>query len=325
MKTKAIIFSLLLPGFGLFYLGYPKLFLKVYFFGISLNILASNLSLNLYLYLLNILFFLAFIIFNLHLTIKKVKEPRESRYRKPVFFIFAFISGLLISWFATEPPIRNINTACQPTGGMEPTIQVDEKFKYRFTDNFRRGDIVLFKQKLNLDYIYIKRLVGLPGDSIKVVDGRVFIDGQLNDNYILKLEEGLLEYHKKEIEEYVYNSRNSVNKLEQTKSKSFKFMNNLTKQEMDKAFDRPFQLFGSVYLPKKGDKIKLDSTNISVYKHLWNHENTDLNRNGDKLELIINEDYYFVLGDNRFNSHDSQFFGFLPKSHFLGKYLFTLY
>ncbi len=84
-----------------------------------------------------------------------------------------------------------------PSGSMEPTLQIDdrlvvEKISYRFNPP-KHGDIIVFQapQKA-LDVVgstsndaYIKRVIGLPGDTIEVKQGQVFLNGTvLEENYI---------------------------------------------------------------------------------------------------------------------------------------------
>jgi signal peptidase I len=84
-----------------------------------------------------------------------------------------------------------------PSGSMLPTLQIDdrlvvEKISYHFNPP-QRGDIVVFRAPQEaLDLVgstshdaYIKRVVGLPGETIEIKDGTVFIDGKaLEENYL---------------------------------------------------------------------------------------------------------------------------------------------
>ena len=84
-----------------------------------------------------------------------------------------------------------------PSGSMKPTLQIDdrlvvEKISYRFNPP-KRGDIIVFQApKKALEVVgsttndaYIKRVIGLPGDTIEVKEGQVFLNGDvLEENYI---------------------------------------------------------------------------------------------------------------------------------------------
>lgn len=95
--------------------------------------------------------------------------------------VIALISALLINRFV-------IYKVSSPTESMENTILVGEKvwtyrLAYLFTDP-ERGDIVVFPAPDNEDEDYIKRIIGLPGETIEGKDGIVFIDGvALKENY----------------------------------------------------------------------------------------------------------------------------------------------
>jgi signal peptidase I len=78
-----------------------------------------------------------------------------------------------------------------PSDSMLPTLEegdrlVVEKISYRFSSP-RRGDIIVFypPAKLNFDGAYIKRVIGLPGDRIRIADGKVIVNGiPLQEDYI---------------------------------------------------------------------------------------------------------------------------------------------
>lgn len=81
-----------------------------------------------------------------------------------------------------------------PSGSMLPTLQINDRLIIdKITYNFRapqRGDIVVFSptpalQQQNFHDAFIKRVIGLPGDTVEVKGGRVYVNGQaLRENYI---------------------------------------------------------------------------------------------------------------------------------------------
>ncbi|MAD97061.1 MAG: signal peptidase I [Flavobacteriaceae bacterium] len=86
--------------------------------------------------------------------------------------------------------------------------------------------------------------------------------------------------------------------------------------------------FGPIYIPKKGATVTLNAETIPFYEQvIKNYENNDLVINGD--EIFINgskatsytfqQDYYWLVGDNRHNSLDARYWGFVPFDHVLGK------
>lgn len=191
----------------------------------------------------------------------------------------AIIAALLIRSFLVEP-------FSIPSGSMYPTLKVGDylfvskssygfsrhSFPYSFPiipkrvfyDSPQRGDVVVFKTPEDDSTDYIKRLIGLPGDKIKIESNKIYI----NDILIKR----------KKISEENYKTF-KVERFEETlpNGKSYQ-----------------------VYEIK--DPLPYYETN-------------------NFPEIIIPDNYFFVLGDNRDNSQDSRFIGNIPKSNLVGKAL----
>ena len=89
--------------------------------------------------------------------------------------------------------------------------------------------------------------------------------------------------------------------------------------------------FGPLYIPKAGDKIDLNIKTLPLYKKIiTDYEFNDLKVidediliNGIKEnEYVFKQDYYWMMGDNRYNSEDSRVWGFVPFDHVLGRPVF---
>lgn len=93
-------------------------------------------------------------------------------------------------------------------------------------------------------------------------------------------------------------------------------------------------LFGPVWLPRRGDSIVLNPNNAVLYRSVIEEmEDHHMEVRGDSVfvdgslcsHYVFSQDYYFMMGDSRMNSRDSRIFGFVPSKNVIGKVVLTLY
>lgn len=105
-------------------------------------------------------------------------EEKTSLFKEILGWVIPFAAALLIAIFIKDYLIINANV---PSGSMENTIMtgdrlIGNRLAY-LKNNPERGDIVIFHYPDNEEEIYVKRVIGLPGETVEIRDGQIYIDG----------------------------------------------------------------------------------------------------------------------------------------------------
>jgi signal peptidase I len=127
-------------------------------------------------------------------------------------------------------------------------------------ERIKRGDVVVFRYPLDPKQHFVKRVIGTPGDHIRLINKRVFVNGQmLNEPYA------------------IHRMRN-------------------------------FDSFR--------DNFPTGDIAMGHLGGAWSQELQRLTENG---QLIVPDGFYFVMGDNRDDSSDSRYWGFVPRENIVGR------
>ncbi|QCI20400.1 signal peptidase I [Buchnera aphidicola (Brachycaudus cardui)] len=202
-----------------------------------------------------------------------------------------------------------------PSGSMMPTLLVGdfilvEKFSYGIkepitqttlieTNQPRRGDIVVFKHPIDYNVDYIKRIIGLPGDKIKYDINKKHIKicpHYLDNNHCQK--KIIIKYSKTK-------KSNFVQKI------YFFNKNNLIQEK---------EVYNSLYFNIVQETINNTKHNILLLNGIQDvKKDYYQQKNMPKLTWIVPKGKYFMMGDNRDNSLDSRYWGFVPERNLVGK------
>ena len=115
---------------------------------------------------------------------KADKEEKKGFKREALSWVICIVVTILLTEFILNFVIINANI---PSGSMENTIMTNAlRTSYWFKDP-KRGDIIIFKYPEDEREWYIKRVIALPGETVQVKDGKVYINGSskpLSEPYI---------------------------------------------------------------------------------------------------------------------------------------------
>lgn len=115
------------------------------------------------------------------------REKKEKVKKEIISWVKTIIAAVIIAIIANTFIIVNAKV---PTGSMENTIMSNDRiiafrFSYKFSEP-ERGDIIVFKYPDDENILYVKRIIGLPGESLMMMDGEVYIDGEALEEPYLK-------------------------------------------------------------------------------------------------------------------------------------------
>lgn len=206
--------------------------------------------------------------------VAKIGKQGTWRQALSLFFVPIFVL-LVLRWIFWEPFVI-------PSESMLPNLMVHDHIlvnkhsygiKWPFLDGWlwlynppQRGDIVVFRFPMNRDVFFIKRLIGVPGDTIKFQNGQITVNDQPWS--IEPMQEG-----------------EEIKGIEQ---------------------DPDYSLY-------------LESIPGTDKKHIIRRSEISQHLDSEEKTVQVPAGKYFMMGDNRDQSHDSRYWGFVPEGNIVGR------
>lgn len=215
-------------------------------------------------------------------------SKKKSRLKDIVDFMLPIVAAIVIAFVLKTFIIANAKV---PTSSMVATINVGDRIiasrlAYK-ADSPNRYDIVLFYYPDDESDIFVKRVLGLPGETLEVIDGIVYVTTQ--------------------------NGRTIQ-----------------TEQSFVNPAEIPSGNYGPYYIPEQGEIITVDGNYCFAENGMIVGHKSFLDKycvKNDRGKYVVAENLYFMMGDNRNQSHDSRGwdFPYVAENKIIGKVLFRYY
>lgn len=245
----------------------------------------------------------------------------------------------------------------------EARASIDTKWwqyqRYNGFSEIKRNDVVVFNHPIEDKLFYIKRCIGLPGNRIRIKNSVVYSNEltlqnpstvkytyeidiadpekfkKVRDSLGLKNGEATALLHTSlELTQQQYNSLKEGDCVNSIYLRDFPIDTFIETLPSSKSLQWTANNWGAVWVPQKGKTLLLTPENLRVYHTILEkfekvsivNKKNEFWLNGTKItQYRFRQNYYFMMGDNRHNSVDSRYWGFVPEQNIVGKAVVVLY
>lgn len=192
--------------------------------------------------------------------------------------------------------------------------------------SYKRGDVIVFDNPLGAPPLMIKRIIGLPGDTVRITDGKVFINGQAmadHPNFTFDYRDTDQKKRKKIV------SLSNAEYTALSPSEKARFQKVILRDAVSEHFIFPagkqdtwtIDQYGPLTVPHKDQQLSPSEMQQPAFREtIEKHESLAAGEMSTAdSRYLVQQDYFFVMGDNRHHSTDSRSLGFVPAGHIQGK------
>lgn len=244
---------------------------------------------------------------------KIVKNENKAKYYKKILYYVETIgTALILVVIIQRFYIGNFKI---PTGSMIPTIEVGDRVfadmvSYKFTGP-KRNSIIVFKEPIENKVLYTKRAMGLPGETVKIQDGTLYINGEATN---------FRQYSNLGIGDNEWRIPKKGDKLEIIPAGNYNKARNYTAIDIEKIQKELKYNSASVYefMPNLKFVVNGEETGL-ILDFIHDKDVVAKLMVGETVQVTLDDDYYLALGDNTDNSFDSRYWGFVKGSRIRGR------